>query len=291
MGLTALCIFFSADELPGAKRMYLEHWGLERPPFPGGLSASSFYEGTSQREALARLRYVLANKRRLGLVLGGTGLGKSLLLRLFAHQCRKVGHATAELDLQGITSRELFWQLGVELHAAVRVEDDSIRLFRQLCDRLQEIAWQGKQAVVLLDNLDQAGPDLQSQLLRLTRTETASSGQVSFIASGNPAQLQRVSKGLLEQVELRIDLHPWDELDTTGYLQTSLVEAGAVQPLFDDGAMSALFRQSSGNPRLVTRLADYALLEGSRRRQPIVDAELIRTAAEATTLPSAIVSC
>jgi len=264
--------------------MYQTHWGLEKPPFPSGLDPKLFYEGASQRESLARLRFLLAHRRRLGLVLGATGLGKSLLLSVFSEQCRLAGQAVAQVDLLGLSSREFYWQLGNELRAAVHLEDDMLRLYRQLTDRLQENCLQGKQTVLVLDDLDQVGPDFLNQVQRLLRTETAHGGWLTLIASANPQQLSRLGKGLLELVDLRIDLQPWDELDTMGYLQMALFEAGAERPLFDDEAMSDLHHASAGVPRVVNRLADFALLAGSNDSLEMIDASTIQAASEAVGL-------
>jgi len=268
--------------------MYQTHWGLEKPPFPSGPDARLFYEGANQRESLARLRFLLAHRRRLGLVQGKSGLGKSLLLEVFAGQCQRAGQAVAQVSLQGLSAREFYWQLGNELQAAVRVEDDVLRLFRQVTDRLQENHLQDRRTVVLLDDLGQAGPDLLSQVLRLTRTEAAEEGSLNFVASIRPAQLDRLGQSLLEIVDLRIDLEPWDELDTIGYLQMALLEAGADRPLFDNEAMSALHRLSAGVPRAVNRLADFALLAGSSQEQETIDAATINAANEAIQLPTPV---
>ncbi len=267
--------------------MYQTHWGLEKPPFPSGIDTKLFFEGASQRESLARLRFLLAHRRRLGLVLGASGLGKSLLVSVFAEQCRLAGHAVAQIDLLGLSTREFYWQLGNKLHAAVRVEDDLLRLFRQLADRLQENLLQNKRTVLLLDDLDQAGPDLLNQVQRLLRSEAAQSGWLTLVATANPTSLNRLGQGLLDLVDLRIDLEPWDELDTIGYLQLALFEAGAERPLFDDEAMGDLHRASEGVPRRVNRLADFALLAGSSNSQEIIEASTIREATEAICLPTA----
>jgi len=220
-------------------------------------------------------------------VLGASGLGKSLLVSVFAEQCCQAGQAVAQIDLLGLTAREFYWQFGNKLQAAVRVEDDQVRLFRQLTARLQENRWQDKQTVLLLDDLDQAGPDLLNHVLRLTRTAAANEGWLTIVATANSTQLNRLGKGLLELVDLRIDLQPWDELDTIGYLQMALFEAGAERPLFDDEALSELHRLAAGVPRAVNRIADFALLAGSNNSQATIDGATILAAGEAVGLPIA----
>ncbi len=267
--------------------MYETHWGLDRPPFPSGLDATLFYEGTSQRESLARLRFLLAHRRRFGLVLGEAGLGKSLLLEMFASHCRRTGLAAAKVDLLGLSAREFYWQLGNRLQGAVRVEDDMLRLFRQLCDRLQQNQLQSTQTVLLLDDLDRAGPDLFNQLLRLTRTNFANHGWLTIVATANSNRLSQLPQEIFELVDLRVDLTPWDELDTIGYLQLALFEAGAERPLFDDDAMTALHHTAAGVPRAVNRIADFALLAGSSSGRETINAETIQAACEAVNVPVA----
>lgn len=266
--------------------MYQSHWGLEKTPFPGGLDPTLFYEGSGQRESLARLRFLVGQGRRLGLVLGEPGLGKSLLLEVFARECRQPGRAVAQVDLLGMSSREFAWQLGVELQAPVRVEDDLVRLFRQLTDRINENQLQQVPTVLLLDNADQAGPDLLTHLLRLANFHAAAGeGWLTLVLAANRARANRLGEGLLELVDLRIDLQPWDELDTTGYLQLALVEAGCERPLFEDQALSEMHRLAGGVPRRVNRLADYALLAGSNSGQEMVCSSTIQSAHEAIQLP------
>ena len=267
-------------------RMYQTHWGLTKPPFPSGLDLQLFYEGLNQREALARLRFLAKYRRRCGLMLGRAGLGKSLLLQVFADECRQQGSAVALIDLLGLSTREFLWQIGSRLSAAVRIEDEPVRLFRQLTDRLKENWLQEQQTLILLDNVDQAGIDLQTHLVRLARIEIANGSGPTLVLTANGADVARLSSELRELVDLRIDLEPWDELDTIGYLQLALVKAGSERPLFADPALSELHRLAEGVPRKINRLADYALLAGSHEPHQLIDCETIQAANESLNLPN-----
>ncbi|MEM8944339.1 MAG: AAA family ATPase [Planctomycetota bacterium] len=262
--------------------MYHAYWGLNKPPFPSGPDRELFHEGVAQREALARLRFLIAHRRRLGLVVGDVGHGKSLLLDVFAAQCRTAGYAVANVDPLGLSTREFYWQLGTQLQARVRVEDDLVRLFRQTSDRINENMLEGRQTIVMLDDLEQAGPDLQNHVHRLLRTEAANTGRLTIIAATDTSQRMRLTTPLRQLCELRIELMPWDELDTVGYLQMALFAAGAERPLFADGAISELHQLSEGVPRRINRLADFALLAGSNKELDTIDAETVREASEAT---------
>ena len=69
--------------------MYQAHWGLQESPFRGDLDPKSFYQSPTHEEALARLSFLVGQHRRLGLLVGPSGSGKSLLLEVFAQQLRR----------------------------------------------------------------------------------------------------------------------------------------------------------------------------------------------------------
>ena len=116
--------------------MHATHWGLEKPPFPAGTAEPVFFAGLPQQEALARLRFLVHNGRRLGLMLGEAGWGKSLVLNLFAEEAERENWHVASLNLLGLSVREFQWQLAVALHAGPRMADDALRLGRRLDERL-----------------------------------------------------------------------------------------------------------------------------------------------------------
>ncbi len=66
--------------------MYLSYWGLAESPFRASLDARFFHQGLAHEEALARLHFLVDEQRTLGLLVGASGSGKSMLLEMFARQ-------------------------------------------------------------------------------------------------------------------------------------------------------------------------------------------------------------
>lgn len=238
-------------------------WGLEHSPFTNGKGEPVFFAGLPQQEALARLRFLVHNGRRLGLVLGEAGGGKSLLLELFDQECCTENWSVARLNLLGISVREFHWQLALGLRACPRSSDDPQRLERRWQERLQQNRLQGERVVLLLDDVDQAGVDVLTQLVRLVQLPPTQVGNLTLILAANADERHRLGKRLMDLVDLRMDLEPWEEADTVGYLQEALVAAGAERPVFDEQALAEIHRLSGGVPRQVNRLADFALVAGA----------------------------
>ena len=260
--------------------MYLSHWGLARSPFAAGAAPLLAYDGESAVEATARLRFVTRQSRPLAVLVGPRGVGKSLLVRRFVEQVRRQGRRAAWIHAAGLSSRELLWQMSAELALAPRGSEDAAALFRRLATFADALLWQRDSALVALDQADQAGPDVLAQIVRLLAVG-ASTAPLTFVLVAASDQLWRLGTELLERVDMRIDLEPWSEAETVGYVQHALVEAGGDRPVFDDEALAVLYTLSEGVPRQVNRLADHALLGAAGEGRAMGDAAIIEAAHDA----------
>jgi general secretion pathway protein A len=274
-----------AQETP--KRMYLEHWGLSRSPFAEGLARPLFYEGESQSEAEARLRFVVRQARRLAVLVGARGVGKSLLMRQFADELRREGRSVALVPLAGLSVRELFWQVAAQLSLGPRPGEDAIALFRRLAALGDSLRWESRTATLLFDEADQAGADVRAQLVRLLHLG-GDLPRITLVVSAIPAGVVRLAAEVLDATDLRIELEPWSEGETVGYVQHALLEAGCDRPAFDDAALAAVATLSGGVPRQVNRLADHALLIAAGEGLEAVNAATIDAAHDALNWVAAV---
>jgi general secretion pathway protein A len=278
MQLGAYCPSSPVAAQLDARRMYHAHWGLSRSPFAGG-GTPVFYEGESQAEALARLRYVAENRRH-ALLLGERGAGKSLLMRYFVEQRRREGRESVAIGLTGISPRELLWQVAAGLCLGPGPEDEAVRLFRQLGDYAAAAGARKSTALLLLDDADQAGADVRTTLLRVLSLG-GETPWVTLVLIANTKRFERLGEELLDALDLRIELEPWSEADMVGYVQHALVEAGSDRPVFEDEALSAMYALTDGIPRKVNRLADHALLGAAADEHEMVDAAMMEAAHDA----------
>ncbi|MEX2172606.1 MAG: AAA family ATPase [Pirellulales bacterium] len=258
--------------------MYRTQWQLERSPFAVAPGLAQCFPAPALTEALARIAYLVSQRRRVGALLGEAGLGKSTVLASAEMQLSQRGVQVARVDALGISPRELVWQATAQLGAAPRGEDDLPRLWRRLSDRLAENRWQNLSTVLLVDDAGHAAPDLAQQLARLARLEVEPAARWTLVLAAQPMQLNRWPDALLQAIDLRIDLYPWSENDTIDYVQHSLVEAGSIAPIFTDAALVKLHQLSHGIPRFVARLADYSLLAATQTDADQIDAETVTEA-------------
>jgi general secretion pathway protein A len=265
----------------------LEHWGLERWPFRNTPDLDQLYPTATHNEALARIDYLVEGRRRLGVLLGGPGVGKSLVLQAASRQLARQGRATVVVDALAVSPRELLWLAAARFGASPREDADLPQLWRLLADRVHENRLQRIHTVLFIDDAGQAGPDLVSQLIRLARLDTHPSARWTIILAAQPGQALRWSDSLRDLVDLRVDLGPWSKDETIGYVQTALVEAGRLEPLFDDEAIESLHEMARGVPRDIVRLADFALLAGAAANLETIDLATVENAYDEIAWPAA----
>jgi general secretion pathway protein A len=266
--------------------MQLDHWHLERAPFCAIGGVDQFYPSPGHDEALARLEYLIDSRRRLGVLLGESGVGKSLTLRVAARRLARKGAAVVAVDAAGTGTREFLWQLAAGLGTPPANEAEVGRLWRLVADRVVENRLAQVDTVLLVDDAGQAGPDVLTQLVRLARLDPSPAARWTIVLAAEPAQAARWSESLRELVDLRIDLGPWNEEDTIGYVQTALVDAGRFDPVFDDDALRALHELAAGVPRRVARLAEFALLAGAAAGMQSLDAAAVHAAFDELRWPT-----
>lgn len=264
------------------------HWNLRRSPFATSTAGRCYYLNPCGEEAFARLGFLVEERRRLGLLLGEPGGGKSTLLARLAADVAYHGGTVADLSLIAVNAEELLWQAAAELGANPRAGDPTFLLWRTLTDRIAELRYQRTTTLLVLDDAHRASSEALSIVERLVHCESTPEATLTIVLAANFAVAERLGDGLLSAVDLRVDLAPWTELDTAQYVQRALTEAGAPEGVFEAAALTRLHELSAGIPRRVNQLADLSLLAGAGQQLEHIDAVTVEAVfAELSAGPAA----
>lgn len=260
--------------------MYHKHWRLLDTPFGTNIDPQRFLASPPHEEALARLQFLAVHRRGVGVVLGASGSGKSMLLAVFAEAMRRAGQAVAAVNLTGLGSDEFLRLVNASLGSQPLRTDHRAQLWHSLDDRIAECRYQELEAVVLVDDADAAQGDVATTLQRLAKIDVGPDRRLSIVLAGRYDRIGNVGSDLLELADLRIDLIPWDIVDTERFVHESVSRAGADPAIFTGSAILRIHQRAGGLPRRVGQLAHSALLAGAGRGVERIEPDLVDSACD-----------
>ncbi len=95
------------------------HFGLARPPFAKSIPATSLFERTAHKEAVARIRYCIA-EMAMGAITGDVGAGKSVALRAAVASLDRTRHTVVYVANPMFGTRGLYVSIVSALGAVPR---------------------------------------------------------------------------------------------------------------------------------------------------------------------------
>jgi general secretion pathway protein A len=258
-----------------------EHFQLERSPFDNRADQAAFFPASLHEEALATLRFAVAAQKSCIAVVGGSGLGKTLIGRLLVQSLSTKHHV---LWIPGLgQSRE-------RLEGFAMVAGSQAELTPTTSGSLS--AWLrcparvGKSLLVVIDDADDLHAANWQELMAVLCREIDLPGPVTFVLLGGSQFGDLLNRQEFLRLRRRVfrvcPLKPIPTDRVPDYVARRLAAVGAeVQAVFSEGALEQLKRLARGNPGLINQLADNALIEamGSERTQ--VAAADVSTAAYA----------
>src|SRR5262249_29711404 len=134
---------------------------------------------------------------------------------------------------------------------------------------------EGHRSIVLLDDVDEATPEVLAQVLRLAHTDVATNPAATLILAARRARVTQLGDRLLELADLRVDILPWNADATQHYLEHGLARVGRHNQVFTPEAIALLAELSQGVPRNTVQLAELSLVAAAGQELAAVDAATI----------------
>jgi general secretion pathway protein A len=264
-----------------AKPMYKHFFGLTRSPFELSPDPSFMCSLGRSEEALASIYHAILQRKGFIVLTGEVGTGKTLVVRYLCDLWKDRGIPFANIMGPGLSVSDflsyLIFDLGIEVK-----EPTKGNLLRAFYSFLLAQHQKGLTTVLIIDEAHQVHLSVLEEIRMLTNFETAHEKLLQVLLVGQPEFDERLDsfelRPLKQRVAIRCKLEPLGEEETRGYIEARLKLAGAnsqARTIFPAETVSAIYRYSSGIPRMLNNICDQALMAAYAQQIPVVPVEII----------------
>ncbi|MEE9499453.1 MAG: AAA family ATPase [Nitrospinaceae bacterium] len=245
-------------------RTYPDFFGLSAKPFELTPNPEYFYLSPRHKEVLAQLVLALRGNKGVVKIVGAAGTGKTTLCRSFLKALNS-GIDFATLIHPCDSAVELMQSINAEFNLPSHSTNKKELLFHLRKFLIKKRA-EGRFVAVVVDEAQDLAPKMLEELRILSNLETEKDELLQIVLIGQPELNKILNRPSLASLQQRIGaqwkLYPLNVEETHGYIQHRLnVAGGKGKVAFSRPAADAVFRASSGLPRLINRFADQALAE------------------------------
>jgi type II secretory pathway predicted ATPase ExeA/septal ring-binding cell division protein DamX len=244
--------------------MYLEHFGLNEPPFRITPHTDFFFDGANRGATLDALIYAITHDEGIVKVSGEVGSGKTMLCRVLME--RLPDNVTIiYLANPSLSRDDILYAIADELRLDVPDNARSSVVMRSLHDHLIKSYGEGRQVVVLIDEAHAMPVETLEEIRLLSNLESNRSKLLQLVLFGQPELNDILARPDMRQLKERIThnfgLEPLVREDITHYLDFRMRAAGYRGPsVFAPPALKMIEQSSLGLTRRINILADKALL-------------------------------
>jgi len=272
--------------------MYLEHFGLDRPPFKITPDTSMFFEGSKRGAALDALVYAIKSGEGIIKVVGEVGSGKTMLCRMLELKLSDVVDIVY-IAHPSLSPENILHVIAHELHLDVRNDDSKLDVMQKLQEYLLQKHASNRQVVVFVEEAQSMPVETLEEIRFLSNLETDQHKLLQMVLFGQPELDEKLAQPQIRQLRERIThgfyLDPFPPEDTLDYLNFRLRSVGYRGPsIFNQRTANAVEKYSSGLSRRINIIADKALMASFSEGTHEVSTSHVATAAKDSDFTSPV---
>ena len=243
--------------------LYLEHFGLDEPPFRITPHPDFFFDGADRGATLEGLLYAILHDEGIVKVSGEIGSGKTTLCRVLMERLPQEVE-TVFLANPSYSRSEILLAIAEELGRPAAANPPA-SVLRELQTQLIELYASGRRVVVMIDEAHAMPEDTLEQVRLLSNLESSRHKLLQIVLFGQPELDAALDKPTMRQLKDRIThsfrTRPLTADEAGSYVAFRMRAAGYKgREVFTPAAISAIARASSGLTRRINVLCDKALL-------------------------------
>ena len=255
--------------------MMEKFFNFKQTPFGRCVPSGQLYSTPRSDELLSRLDYAARN-RMFSVITGDVGIGKTTAVRRFVDSLDKNCFRCIYIADSALTPRVFYWEVLTQLSLGEKPsfyrsegKRKMMECFARLMDESQTIP------VVIIDESHLLSQVMLEEMRFLLNSGMDSKNLMSLVVVGQGelrAKLSKeISEPILQRVDFRFTLSPYDRAQTQDYISAHMRYAGEEREVFTPSAVDAVYAYSGGVARKVNKACTLSLLYAAQKSMRTID--------------------
>jgi type II secretory pathway predicted ATPase ExeA len=266
----------SKTPTPHRQTQWQRHFGLNASPFSKDVDDDGLWMPSSKQALVDDLVEAIEGREHV-LLAGENGTGKTCTLRTLRRRLSETDYRLTYCHNATLGRRDFYRQLCIALGLSPKATAAAV--FHSVSSHVEELGRQRVHPVFLLDEAHLLQQQVLEHLHVLANYQWDQKPLVSLVLVGLPELWSMLSlrknRSLWSRIHCRLSIEAPSIADTTEYVEHRLRRAGASKPLLGADALTILHEATHGQMRDIDRIATNALRAAARRKQSMVDRELL----------------
>lgn len=276
----------SKPATPNRQTQWQRHFGLNASPFSKDVDDDGLWMPSSKQALVDELVEAIEGREHV-LLVGEPGNGKTCTLRALRRRLPETDYRLTYCHNTTLGRRDFYRQLCIALGLSPKATAAAV--FHSVSSHVEELGRQRVHPVFLLDEAHLLQQQVLEHLHVLANYQWDQKPLVSLVLVGLPELWSmlalRKNRSLWSRIHCRLSIEAPTVADTTEYVEHRLRRAGASKPLLGADALTILHEATHGQMRDIDRIATNALRAAARRKQSMVDRELLEGVLERDQQP------
>ena len=264
--------------------MYEKFYRFSGIPFLLTPDSRFFFGSSGHSRAMAHLVFGLAQEEGFIVITGEVGAGKTTLVEQLWAQLDRSTYVIARVVTTQVSGDDLLRLVMANFGIGDTPGADKATLLRRFEQFVQEQRRAGRRCLLVVDEVQNLSLAALEELRMLSNITVGGRASVQTILLGQPQFRPTLASRDVEQLRQRVlasyHLGPLTEAETRGYIEHRLKTVGWTgDPHWDDAALAAVHRMTTGIPRRINTLCSRVLLYGALEETHEITAEMVESTA------------
>ncbi len=253
--------------------MFTRFFKMKAQPFTERVAVEQIFRDERMTQGLARLLH-MASEGTIALLTGLTGVGKSVLIKLFLSNLPQNHYRSVYVHFTNIRASSLFKLIVTELGESPKLTKEKV--FMQIMDKTRKT---NQTVIVIIDEAHLLDSESITNLRLLVSSALDDVTPLKMILSGQEDIKRKLKRShhadFDNRISMKFHMKPMTKAQTIAYIDFQMTSTGSSEKVFEPEVKEMIYEYSNGIPRQINNIATACLINAAIEKVQKIDMELL----------------